>query len=272
MSVWRTAAASAVGSSHASEDRGCEDASAVRRLNTSSGEVLILAASDGAGSSARAAEGSRRAVDAFCEIVGEDLASHSDGGLNEARMRLWLDGVREQMMLLADRANAPLRDFAATLLAVVLTEEAAAFVQLGDGAIVFPGDEGAWTWMFEPHKGEYANETSFITDETAIANASVAVLAPSPDEIAIFTDGLERLLIQEGPDRAVVGAFFEQMMPPVRLLAGPSSPDLDASLSGYLSSDVINSRTDDDRTLILASRVLTKIQALGKEHEQCATL
>jgi hypothetical protein len=43
--------------------------------------------------------------------------------------------------------------------------------------------------MFEPQKGEYANETSFLTGEDALSCASVAVLTNVPAEIALFTDG-----------------------------------------------------------------------------------
>ena len=75
-------------------------------------------------------------------------------------------------------------------------------------------------------------------------------------EVAIFSDGLERLLIQETPARCVVGAFFDQMMPPVRrLIAQGSDKALSEMLADYLGAERINQRTDDDKTLILATQL-----------------
>ena len=127
--------------------------------------------------------------------------------------------------------------------------------------------------MFEPQKGEYANETSFLTEEDALARASVAVLTVPPAEIALFTDGLENLLIRTQPERHVVGQFFEQMFPPVRRAteAGLDHALCD-HLAGYLATPKIAARSDDDRTLILASSLREAVEVAVRETETCATV
>ena len=73
-------------------------------------------------------------------------------------------------------------------------------------------------------------------------------------EVAVFTDGIENLVLQKA---AQVGAcaVLRQHVPagaPVAV-AGPRCRRCRA-LDTYLSSPTINNRTDDDKTLILASR------------------
>lgn len=74
------------------------------------------------------------------------------------------------------------------------------------------------------------------------------------DEIALFTDGIENLVLQKAT-KSVFARFFDGMMPAVRAL---NAPGLDAALSDslgrYLESYAVCARTDDDKTLLLASR------------------
>jgi hypothetical protein len=52
--------------------------------------------------------------------------------------------------------------------------------------------------------------------------------------------------------------WFNQMLPPVRGLAQPGFDEaLSKKLAMYLSSEAVCARTDDDKTLLLASRIKT---------------
>lgn len=265
---WRAAAASAIGERHVADAKGCEDAHVVRTATIGGERWLIAVSADGAGSAAHAAAGARLAAGAFADAVGASLAALADGPLPPALVRGWILAARARLAAEAEAAGEPLRAFAATLLAAVVGEQRSVFVQIGDGAIVVAGDEaGSWSWMFEPHKGEYANETHFLTDEDGADRARIACLATAPPEVAIFSDGLERLLIQEAPQREVVAEFFEDMLPPVRALpAEGRDAALSDMLGEYLCSDAINERTDDDKTLILATRRPYHAAGAAPEH------
>ena len=271
MSRWSVAAAATVGERHIADGRPCEDAWAVR-LHTFRGEPwLILAVSDGAGTAGRAQAGSACAVAAFADSVVRSL--NFEAVMTREVMRDCLGAARVALAVEAGLASEPIRDFACTLLAAVIGPGVAAFAQIGDGAIVIAGDEpGSWAWMFEPQKGEYANETSFLTHEEAVAMADIAVLATPPSEIALFSDGLENLLIKTQPERRVVAPFFDQMFPPVRRAEGTGvDTGLSDHLAHYLASPQIAARSDDDRTLILATCLRDVVELPARERATCAT-
>jgi len=270
MSRWNVAAAATVGERHIADGRPCEDAWAVRHYQVQGTPWLILAVSDGAGTAGRAQAGSACAVAAFADSAVRSLKANP---VMTAEVLLdCLGAARVALAVEAGLAGASIRDFACTLLGAVIGPGVAAFVQVGDGAIVIAGDEpGSWAWMFEPQKGEYANETCFLSNEDAIAGASIAVFADVPAEIAIFSDGLENLLIRNQPERHVVAAFFDQMFPPVRRAdAAGIDADLCDHLARYLASPQIAARSDDDRTLILATSLRETIALPARESETCA--
>ena len=272
MSRWNIAAAATVGERHIAEGRPCEDAWTARLYEAHGESWLILAVADGAGSAGRAQAGSACAVAAFSEAAARCIYSGVE--LTSDCIRDWIGGARVALAVEAGVASVPMREYATTLLGAVIGPRGAAFAQVGDGAIVVAGDEpGSWAWMFESQKGEYANETSFITDEDAVTRANVAMLVEAPAELALFTDGLENLLIRAQPERHVVGAFFDQMFPPIRKAAAPGlGNQLSAHLSAYLASPPIAARSDDDRTLILATRWPAPVcQNPPREIETCNT-
>ena len=270
MARWSIAAAATVGERHIADGRPCEDAWTVRHHIFRGEPWLILAVSDGAGTAGRAQAGSACAVAAFADEAARCL--YSDAGMTTERLRDCLGAARVALAVEAGLAGAHIRDFACTLLGAVIGPGTAAFAQIGDGAIVLAADEpGSWAWMFEPQKGEYANETSFLTGEDSLTCASVAVLTDVPFEIALFTDGLENLLIKTQPERHVVGQFFDQMFPPVRRVVHPGLDEvLCDHLAGYLATPAIAARSDDDRTLILATCLLEGVAPAARETETCA--
>lgn len=269
---WSIAAASTVGERHLLEGRPCEDAWTTRVHHFRGEPWLILAVSDGAGTAGRAQAGSACAVAAFADAAARCL--YMTSGITKDEMRDCLGAARVALAVEAGLAGAPMREFACTLLGAVIGPGMAAFAQVGDGAIIVSGDEpGSWSWMFEPQKGEYANETSFLTDEDAMTSADVAILTHPPAEISLFTDGLENLLIRAHPDRHVVREFFDTMFPPVRRTpAAGLEDDLCSHLADYLAGPQIAARSDDDRTLILAT-CLSEAEAVdAQEKETCASL
>ena len=76
-------------------------------------------------------------------------------------------------------------------------------------------------------------------------------MIPSPEKIALFTDGLQNLVLSYANKTAHAGFFtplFEALKkdPDNRLWISPRQ------LDHFLSRDDINERSDDDKTLILA--------------------
>lgn len=252
---WRYAKAAVSGTRYAVEGRICQDYAAARLIGTVRGNVFGACICDGAGSSPESATGARVAAEAFLDAVGNHLRE-SAGPITESDMRQFLSYASLALTLRAYSDDRPVRDYATTLIGVVVGDAWTGFVQVGDGAIVVPSSAGRWELVFEPQRGVYANETFFITDEAARLGAHVSVRGYTVSELSLFSDGLERLLIREAAGSPVAEDFFKEMMCPVRSSQGiGNDPDLARALSAYLSSEAINARTDDDKSLILASRL-----------------
>ncbi|HEX7968681.1 MAG TPA: protein phosphatase 2C domain-containing protein, partial [Stellaceae bacterium] len=136
-----------------------------------------------------------------------------------------------------------------------IAEDRAVFFQIGDGAIVVSPrhDRDGYGWVFWPQHGEFANTTNFVTQRDA-ANALEIEIRPGPiDEVALFTDGIERLVL-DLRGKTAHAPFFRPLF---RWLAGtkPSEKsETSPALAQYLGSKQVCDRTDDDKTLVMATR------------------
>lgn len=252
---WRIAAASATGTSHARLGTPCQDY-AITKVYQDADEcdVLLVVVSDGAGSAAKAEIGSSIACSTVAEAVEVYLA---DGGRVEAIdievARCWLRMVQSAIATHAEDDAAVVRDYACTLLVAVVGENAAATIQVGDGAIVVSEGDG-WSWAHWPQRGEFANTTFFVTDDRAENQMAFASSKGRVIELAAFSDGIEPLVI-EYATQTVFEPFFDKMFPAVRAVKdGGLCDKLSTALASYLSSPSICERTDDDKTLVLATR------------------
>ncbi len=255
-SPWRYLSASVVGSSHLTLGTPCQDASRVVEVETHAGPpALLCMAADGAGSAERAEVGARLAQQAFWSQACLYLRETSGGVASITRdtvvsfLNCALDGLTSE----AAAENRPLRDYACTFLGAIVDAETAVFCQIGDGVIVRAEADGQGyvpvTW---PENGEYANSTYFLTAEDAFLHLQFAAETGQVDEVALLTDGLQNLALRLR-DRAVHGPFFAPFFDALR--AEPPGPAcrLSPHLEAWLASPAVLARTDDDKTLILAT-------------------
>jgi hypothetical protein len=173
--------------------------------------------------------------------------------IDQAFVGGWLDSVRDEIATLATEEGNLVRDYACTLLGAVVGQSTAAYLQIGDGAIVVATEEsGEYTWVFWPQHGEYANATNFLTEEQA-GQSLLFETGPPVDEIALFSDGIERLVL-DFSSRTVHSPSFR----PIFDWLARAEPNYDRqpsqALIAYLGSDHVNRRTDDDKTLVMGTR------------------
>lgn len=254
--TWRYAAASAIGTSHLAVNAGCQDAYRCAVLpSTDDTPILAVVVSDGAGSAAQGATGSAIVTASLMEqITAWAAGGGTIKGLQHATVTEWLDGIRETIAAEAGTANLPMRAYAATLLMALSDNRHAAFAQIGDGAIVTADASGDWGCEFWPQRGTFANQTFFVTDDEAHTNLRFAHSLQPVIELAVFSDGLERVLLNMAEHKAHAPAF-DKMLHPLRSATGTSHIEpLSAALHRYLTTPAITSRTDDDVTLVIATR------------------
>jgi hypothetical protein len=211
--------------------------------------VIVAVASDGAGSADFGGEG---AV-IVCRTVTSEAREHfkhSNQLPDEETVRLWIDASRDRIGAAASTRAALPRDFAATLIALIMTTSGGLILHVGDGGAVLRTG-GRWVIGSWPANGEYASSTFFVTDSPE-PQLRILPVPPETDAFAIFTDGLERLLLDFSTQQAH-GPFFENAIRPLGASAQRGRDnELARALVSYLDSEAFNTRTDDDKTLILA--------------------
>lgn len=175
--------------------------------------------------------------------------------VTEAFVSAWIARFQGEVGARAEAEGLAARDFACTTLAAVVGSESFCLFQIGDGAIVYSLHDDAETYhcAFWPQRGEYENLTYFTTDDAAQEYADFLARDRRVDEIALFTDGLQRLALRY-ESRAPHTPFFRPMFAPVRSAPPGFSCGLSKDLGRFLDSDRINGFTDDDKTLVLATR------------------
>jgi len=251
---WRYVCASVKGTSHAISGLPCQDASLVTPI-ASDDPILIATIADGAGSAAEAATGARLVCSTFAELmIGHFARGGKVGDLAFDLTSQYITEVIERLKVYAYGAELPLRDLASTFVAGVASSRELMCLQIGDGAIVVNDGEG-YRAAFWPQSGEYVNTTFFLTDDSALTRLQHSLTQSAVDEIGCFTDGLQMLALRYSAKEVHV-PFFRPLFERLRMEEPGESDLLTQQLTDWLDSQTINSRTDDDKTLLLASRRL----------------
>jgi hypothetical protein len=214
---WVALGESVTGTSHRSAQTPCQD-SFRYRLFGEAAEWLLVAAADGAGSAAHADVGATLVCDEFARRVEE---SRTDALLTRQGIIALFAETRLALLAEAERRGARPRDLACTALFGLVGPTTAAFAQLGDGAIVI-GDGQAHRVVFWPDSGEYVNATDFLTDEGFADLIRFETTTDPISEVALLTDGLQRLALDFAGRTAHPG-FFAPLFKRLRGTAAPES-------------------------------------------------
>lgn len=253
---WKYALASVKGTSHELSDLPCQDSSLCRIIKDSNGQEILLAiASDGAGSSSMADVASQLSCKLFASQAEEFLSLNAISDISESLVRGWIDNIVVRLLTEAEEAGHKKRAYACTLLVAIVGNQESVFVQVGDGCMVV-SVEGApddYCWVFWPERGLYANSTYFLIDDILHEHIQYDFIKRPLVEVAVFTDGIESLALKYSDQQAYL-PFFQGIFPGVRR-AGDDSRKTSQALESFLNSDRVNERTDDDKTLILATRL-----------------
>lgn len=252
--TWLCAGASVCGLVHELAGRGCEDAWAVEAWPPEVPEVLAVAVSDGAGSARFGQLGAALSVRWASRILAQEFDHFSHSDAHEASQRLFVR-LRRVLRHRARKAGQDLREFACTLIALAVKRDGQWMgFHIGDGAVVAQGDDQL-VLLSAPQKGEFVNETFFVTDDDFARHFRVlrpqpATAAFFPTAFALFTDGLESQLINDKEDK--VAPVFAKLFHWVRTFP---KDVVERALYENLR-DVLRPRssTGDDCTLVLLAR------------------
>lgn len=262
MPTWRVVSASVTGASHLRNGQPCQDYQDFRCVSANASHgALVAAVADGAGSARLSADGSRIAA---CAAVRKAscLVSRHIHPLYEAVLKEVLEetarAARKELEAESCRREVPIRRFATTLIIAICTADAIAAAQIGDGAVVISEsaaessvEEREYLLFSSPQRGEYANETKFITSNDWRESLAIRVRRAPIRDLAMFTDGMQSLALNASAGNAPFAPFFTPMFRWANKQNDPHSAK--ETLEGFLSSPRVIARVDDDKTLLLAN-------------------
>lgn len=261
---WQGYCASSIGKAHVDSGLPNQDRANIWQ----DARVTVAVVCDGAGSATHSEQG----ADYFCQAVGQalfaigqDLTDHHTTQARQmvnqtvlARLSQSRDQLVQQMT-----AGQSLRDFHTTLSAVLVVEDAALLVQIGDSPLMtssFVMDDTTQTaqvdyfgdlQVFAGDDGEYVNETQFITQADWQSQLMLRWLdIGAVDLLALMSDGCADLVFTGASTQTqVYRPFFGNVV--FNLCASISCADAEAMLCDVLASPATYRLTGDDKSLIV---------------------
>ena len=221
---WVGASVSIIGRGHRANRKPCQDAS----KDSLHHQVLAIVMADGAGSARHSEYGAAAAVEATTQVLGK-TAPWDD---RLAVQRDILSACKNKMCEQARALGCSVTDLASTLAFVAVTGDVYVAGNLGDG-IVTAFYDGKPEILIGPVRGEFANETTFLTSDHADRYLRVKSkkLIDSCDGFAVMSDGaadslykrhegrfapaLTRIIawFDEHPSSTVKAAIHDSVMP-----------------------------------------------------------
>jgi hypothetical protein len=248
---WIWVAASCIGTSHLRLATPKQDAFMCLAIPPNS-SLFFSIVCDGAGSARWGGVGAWLTCRIMTRKFREYLSVHQDFPREEDILD-WVDDVRDYLHRFAASRNADISEFSTTMVVALSDGARTLTAHIGDGCVVGRDcDTSEWTALSWPHHGEYASTTNFITEQPSV-RMNYAVHDTAISCIAVCSDGLERIVL-DFARRFPFAPFFEGVFAPLwRCRELDEARALTGALSAFLMSDKVNSRTDDDKTLVLAT-------------------
>lgn len=252
---WKVAGVSVPGFSHLADGTPCQDAHAIAvTLNG----WLVAVVSDGAGSAARAQDGSRCFADelvvhltARLSPMGDEVAEFFDESLVREWIETSIETVRVGLQSVADTQAAELKDYHATLVGVVAGQKFGCFFQIGDGAgCAMSSTDPASGVVSQPENGEFANETFFATQDDWRNHLRITQFGSEYDLVTLMSDGVTPFALAKGA-QAPFAPFFA---PITKFLATRTREDGEKALEGLLNREAIRPISGDDKTFVWAMK------------------
>jgi hypothetical protein len=233
-----------MGSSHQSTATPCQDRYRVAPLANG---FISIAVADGAGSAKWGGEGAEIAISAAHECIAAGLEDIQTRALS--MRELLREAILAATAAIEERVppGGACRDYATTLQLLVAGPEQYGYIRVGDGGCVIRDPVGDLVVVSPRPRNVFVNETEFVT--SGDINPEVIIGERISNAVAVFTDGLQPVAMNIAewlPHKAFFNPLFDYARRETSLEAAENA------LTTFLSGERLNSRTDDDRTLVFA--------------------
>ncbi len=219
----------------------------------------ILVLSDGAGSASQAETGAQLACDTFARLVAEYISAGAAGSRASAAISVerWVTGVIYRLALTPSRGTTS--GSRATMPAPCWPRSVG---EQGDGVradrrrrhrhLRRLDDDVAPRLLAAAWRVRQHHQLHHVRGRTR--SHGIPCDPRSIAEIALFSDGLENLLLHKADQVGPCAVLRQHVSLGPALDSRGEDPELSRALAMYLSTAAVNERTNDDKTLILASR------------------
>jgi serine/threonine protein phosphatase PrpC len=248
---WQAIGASVRGTSHVRTDLPCQDAHEYRIL---SDECLLAAVADGLGSASHSKEGAKIAIKAALDLLEQSLSVESISNPEEWNeiLKKAFSCAAKKLQETANETGIALREYGTTLMVAVVQNDWLAIGHLGDGAVVAMLSNGEMKTISAPQRGEYANEVMPLTGQGALDSVHVTIHPSEIEALALLTDGLQNLCIQNQTSEPYM-QFFTPFFDAIKKTL--DIEETSKKLTEFLDSDRVCSKTDDDKTLVVVGKI-----------------
>jgi serine/threonine protein phosphatase PrpC len=243
------------------------------------GQVLLACVADGGGTARLSHFGSNIATTMTISLLSLLARSGLVDRLTKDEFRtFWralVHDIRACIAAEAAQIGAGTEHFGTTLIAAAATRSRLAMMQIGDGFIVYApaehmapqpkmasdtaGSPNPFRLGFEPKRGEYVGEVTWLTSSRWEDDFREAIIDEHIDFVCLSTDGLEKVAIVQA-DQAPHPGYFEFMRSQIK--TGWTGEDLNRLVTDVVTNRELDKRTDDDKSLILARWLPAKTQPL----------
>ena len=209
--------------------------------------IALVFVADGAGSVKYGGDGAKYAVNSAIEFVkNKNLINEASDEVLKGILKAALESVRHGASVL----NASIEDLSTTFMALYVKDHECSLASIGDGYVII--DDGSELKLLNvPIKGEYFNETQFITSPEivkAIEDGSIEVRRSRCNAFAVTTDGLWPTVINGKP-------YEKFYRPIIDYLRGNDTSKVIDELLNLLKSiqGKYPSAYDDDLTIVVGA-------------------
>lgn len=203
---WFVVGASAIGKSHITSNKPCQDNHYCENIGNGWG---IAISCDGAGSADNSDLGSEYIAKNAFKILKKFIDKKqyhkkntlpSDGEWNDIAKKTFIQ-LHQNLEEFAKSKSVEINSVACTVIAVIYSPIGLLVAHLGDGRAGYCNENGDWKSIITPHKGEEANQTIFISssawknrDDFIMSGVTVPefrVIREKPIAFTLMSDGCE---------------------------------------------------------------------------------
>jgi hypothetical protein len=238
----KLAAAAVAGTSHRARGQPCQDYTAKVHDRV----ISAIALADGAGTAVHSASGAVITVTSILKLLRNEFNRLLEIAGDPCAERI-IHTLQHSLDCYARRKGVVRRDLAATLLFVATDGVHYLCGQLGDGRIArCNADCSAAVSVFAPAKGEYFNQTAFVTDRGALDDFTLDWGERADvGGFALMSDGTEESLYQRR-----TATFAPALLKMLGWLDQYSETTVHQALTRNLT-DILSCRTGDDLSIAL---------------------